>query len=75
MTEDKNIFIHHVYFWLAEPGNEEHKKQLIEGLKKLSSVTTIQKFYIGQPAGTSRMSSIRLILSPGVYFFQHCRPG
>jgi len=54
MTEDKNIFIHHVYFWLAEPANEKHKKQLIEGLKKLSRVTTIQKFYIGQPAATSR---------------------
>ncbi|HTB26909.1 MAG TPA: Dabb family protein [Puia sp.] len=52
--EIKNIFIHHVYFWLAEPGNAGHKKLLIEGLKKLSSVTTIQRFHIGQPANTSR---------------------
>jgi hypothetical protein len=54
MAEDKGTFIHHVYFWLADPGNAEHKKQLIEGLNKLSKVTTIQKYYIGQPAGTSR---------------------
>ena len=54
MAEDKNVFIHHVYFWLAEPDNAQHKQQLIEGLKKLSKVTTIQRFYIGQPAGTSR---------------------
>ncbi len=52
--EIKNIFIHHVYFWLKEPGNASHKKLLIEGLKKLSSVTAIQRFHIGQPAKTSR---------------------
>jgi len=52
--EIKNIFIHHVYFWLAEPDNSSHKKLLIEGLKKLSRVTTIQRFHIGEPAKTSR---------------------
>jgi Stress responsive A/B Barrel Domain len=50
----KNIFIHHVYFWLAEPANKDHKKLLLEGLKKLSSVSTIQRFHIGEPANTSR---------------------
>jgi Stress responsive A/B Barrel Domain len=52
--EIKGIFIHHVYFWLAEPGHTGHKKLLIEGLKKLSSVQTIQRFHIGEPANTSR---------------------
>ncbi len=52
--EIKGIFIHHVYFWLAEPGSPENKKALIEGLKKLSLVTTIQRFHIGEPANTSR---------------------
>jgi hypothetical protein len=52
--EIKGIFIHHVYFWLAEPANEEHKKLLIAGLRKLSSVKTIQRFHIGEPAGTNR---------------------
>jgi hypothetical protein len=52
--EMKGIFIHHVYFWLAEPGNAGHKKSLIGGLKKLASVTTIQQFHIGEPANTSR---------------------
>ncbi len=52
--EIKNIFIHHVYFWLAEPDNSIHKKLLIEGLKKLSSVNTILRFHIGEPANTSR---------------------
>ena len=52
--EIKGIFIHHVYFWLAEPNNAEHKKLLFEGLKKLSAVPTIQRFHIGEPADTSR---------------------
>jgi hypothetical protein len=52
--EIKGIFIHHVYFWLAEPGKAQDKKSLIEGLQKLSSVQTIQRFHIGEPANTSR---------------------
>lgn len=47
-------FIHHVYFWLKNPQSQEDKNSLIEGLRKLSVVKTIQKYYIGQPADTSR---------------------
>ena len=49
----QNIFIHHVFFWLKE-NNESNRRQLIEGLKKLSSVTTIRQFHIGVPANTDR---------------------
>ena len=52
--EIKGIFIHHVYFWLAEPENVHHKKLLFEGLKKLSAVQTILRFHIGEPANSSR---------------------
>jgi hypothetical protein len=48
------MFIHHVYFWLNNPHNEEDKQSLVEGLKKLSKVSTIKSFYIGLPAGTRR---------------------
>ena len=54
MAEDQNVFIHHVFFWLAEPNDTEHRRLLIEGLKKLSKAPTIKRFHIGQPAGTSR---------------------
>jgi hypothetical protein len=50
----KNGFIHHVYFWLKNPGNENDLAQLIEGLHKLSAVTTIKGFHIGRPASTNR---------------------
>lgn len=48
----KGALIHHVYFWLKEPENEEHKKELISGLKKLLQVKTIKMSHIGLPAGT-----------------------
>ena len=50
----KNIFIHHVYFWLNQPGNKEDVNKLVDGLTKLTAVKTISEWHIGQPAGTSR---------------------
>jgi len=53
-VQKKGMFIHHVYFWLKNSGNKEDKAKLIEGLKKLSKVSAIKNFYIGQPAATRR---------------------
>lgn len=52
--EMKNIFVHHVYFWLKNADSKEDLEKLIAGLKKLSAVKTIKQFHIGKPAGTSR---------------------
>jgi hypothetical protein len=52
--EEKNMFIHHVYFWLKNPSSNEDRQQLIEGLKKLTKVKTIKMFHIGKPADTNR---------------------
>jgi len=49
-----NSFIHHVYFWLKDPGSKEDKARLIAGLQQLSKVGTIRQFHIGAPAGTNR---------------------
>lgn len=51
---EKNMFIHHVYFWLNHPENDQDRNQLIEGLKILTATPTIQSFHIGVPATTSR---------------------
>jgi len=51
---EKNSFIHHVYFWLKNPESINDLNELIEGLNKLSAVTTITKFHIGKPASTKR---------------------
>lgn len=51
---EKNVFIHHVYFWLNNSASEKDCGQLISGLKKLSAATSIQSFHIGLPAATNR---------------------
>ncbi|HDR50760.1 MAG TPA: Dabb family protein [Mariniphaga anaerophila] len=48
----KGALIHHVFFWLKEPNNEAHKKQLVQALKDLLKVETIKLSHIGFPAGT-----------------------
>jgi hypothetical protein len=50
----KQIFIHHVFFWLKNPDSSADKAKLIEGLTALSKVKTLTSFHIGKPAGTSR---------------------
>jgi Stress responsive A/B Barrel Domain len=54
MINEKNGFIHHVFFWLHEPANNDALTRLIEGLKKLSAAKTIQTWHIGKPASTRR---------------------
>lgn len=50
----KNMFVHHVYFWLKNPDSKEDLARLTEGLVKLSKVKTIRMFHIGKPADTNR---------------------
>jgi hypothetical protein len=53
-TGMESAFIHHVYFWLKDAGSKTDKDKLVAGLKKLSKVSTIKSFHIGQPAATNR---------------------
>ena len=52
--EMRNLFVHHVYFWLKNADSTEDLSKLVTGLKKLSTVKTIKQFHIGKPASTSR---------------------
>ena len=47
----KNVFVHHVFFWLKESKDID---KLINGLKSLSTVPQIKDFHIGVPAPTDR---------------------
>ncbi len=47
-------FIHQVYFWLAQPESKQDRKELEEGLKKLTSIPAILYCHMGVPAETRR---------------------
>lgn len=48
----KDALIHHVFFWLKDPENEQDKKQLVEALHQLTKVKTIKLSHVGFPAST-----------------------
>ncbi|GAB3506749.1 Dabb family protein [Spirosoma knui] len=50
----KELFVHHVLFYLKNPGNKADEAKLLEGLNKLAKVPTIKLVHIGKPAGTTR---------------------
>jgi len=53
-SPENRLFIHHVYFWLKNHDSKEDRDKLVAGLRKLSTVKTIQHFHIGEPAATNR---------------------
>ncbi len=48
------MFIHSVYFWLANPESDVDRAALQAGLETLSAVETIHAVSIGTPAETRR---------------------
>jgi hypothetical protein len=50
----KNVFVHHVYFWLKNPGSATDRAKLVEGLTMLTEIPVLKKWHIGVPADTHR---------------------
>jgi len=50
----KNIFVHHVFFWLKEPQNDQARKDFEKGLQGLITVPQIQSYHIGTPVESPR---------------------
>lgn len=50
----KELFVHHVLFYLKNPDSETDRVKLLEGLNKLAKVPTIRMVHIGTPAATNR---------------------
>ena len=46
--------IHHVFFWLKNPGSETDRTLLIEGLKTLKGIKEVKQLLIGTPASTEK---------------------
>jgi hypothetical protein len=48
------LFVHHVYFWLKNPGSKEDKARLLKGLQSLQKIDAIKMSHVGVPADTNR---------------------
>jgi len=46
--------VHHVFFWLKNPGSETDRNQLVEGLKTLKAIKEVKQLLIGTPASTEK---------------------
>ena len=51
---DQQTIIHHVFFWLKNPASVEDRDKLVEGLRTLAAIETIQQLQIGLPASTEK---------------------
>ncbi|HKI88413.1 MAG TPA: Dabb family protein [Draconibacterium sp.] len=47
-----NALMHHVFFWLKEPKNQEHREQFEKAMNALLKVETIKLSHVGIPAAT-----------------------
>jgi hypothetical protein len=50
----KRILVHHVFFWLKNPGSAEDRDKLIAGVKSLEKIETIKMIHVGIPASTEK---------------------
>lgn len=50
--------VHHVFFWLKNPGSEAERDQLIAGIKKLKDIETVNDLHVGVAAGTEKRDVI-----------------
>lgn len=54
-TMNKNYpIVHHVFFWLKNPGSKEDRDQLVKGVKTLSKIPTVQEIHVGIVASTEK---------------------
>jgi len=54
MQTDTKPLLHHVFFWLKNPGSEADKLELIKGLKTLSAIPTVRQLHVGVLASTEK---------------------
>lgn len=57
-TSDRSVeaalLLHHVFFWLKNPGSQADRLQLVAGLTTLRDIPVIKQLHIGIPAETEK---------------------
>ncbi|GHB73527.1 Dabb family protein [Persicitalea jodogahamensis] len=52
-TRKKELFVHHVFFYLKDPNSAQDEAKLLQGLEKLAKIPAVKLSHIGRPARTS----------------------
>jgi hypothetical protein len=50
--------VHHVFFWLKNPGSDQDLRKLVAGLRTLEKIDSVRGIHIGVPASTEKRSVI-----------------
>ena len=50
----KKQLVHHVFFWLKNPGSIADRDKLVEGVKTLAKIGSIRKLHVGVLASTEK---------------------
>jgi hypothetical protein len=46
--------VHHVFFWLKNPGSKEDLEKLLNGLRTLAKIESVRGVHFGVPASTEK---------------------
>ena len=46
--------VHHVFFWLKNPGSKADLAQLLAGIRSLAAIETVRGIHVGVPASTEK---------------------
>ena len=46
--------VHHVFFWLKNPGSTEDRSRLLAGLRTLTKIESVRSAHFGIPASTEK---------------------
>ncbi len=53
-TDNKYPVVHHVFFWLKNPGSKDDRDKLVAGVKTLSKIETVRELRVGIVAATEK---------------------
>lgn len=53
-NQSRPPLVHHVFFWLKNPGSKEDRDKLVEGVKTLKNIPTVKELHVGVVASTAK---------------------
>lgn len=54
MPQQRPPLVHHVFFWLKNPGSTADRDKLVEGVKTLAKIETVKELHVGILANTEK---------------------